>query len=430
LVAATAPIALIGLGLMLYNALRFDSPFEFGWRYQLAGEEQLMRRMFSLHFLWFNFRIYFLEPARWSAHFPFVHARLLPSVPAGHEHEMECFGVLTTVPLVWLALAAPLAWRNRSGSTDPALGWFLTAAALQFGICALTLGLICCAGVRYELDFLPALVLLAVIGILGLERAVATPGAAVTHRPVRRRLVRWGWSLLLAFSVVFNLFVSVARSAQAHDNFGAFLLRVGRTQEAFEQYQQALRLRPDDAEAHNNLGGILEQMGQMSVAVGYYKEAVRLNPYYFQARSSLGLALAQQGMMREAIEQFEAALRIRPDDAETHYDLGLALAQESRIPEAIEQFKQVLRVRPDDFDAHNGLGAALAQVGRMPEAIEQFEQVLRIKPDYAEAHYNVGIALEKTGRVPEAIQHYEQALRLRPDLAAARNALARLQGSQ
>jgi hypothetical protein len=31
LLAAAGPLALVGLGLMLYNALRFDNPFEFGW---------------------------------------------------------------------------------------------------------------------------------------------------------------------------------------------------------------------------------------------------------------------------------------------------------------------------------------------------------------------------------------------------------------
>ena len=37
LLAATGPITCIGLGLMLYNALRFDNPFEFGVRYQLPA---------------------------------------------------------------------------------------------------------------------------------------------------------------------------------------------------------------------------------------------------------------------------------------------------------------------------------------------------------------------------------------------------------
>ena len=41
LLASTGPLVLIGLGLMLYNALRFGSPFEFGWRYQLAGKRQI-----------------------------------------------------------------------------------------------------------------------------------------------------------------------------------------------------------------------------------------------------------------------------------------------------------------------------------------------------------------------------------------------------
>ena len=40
LLAATGPIVLIGLGLMLYNVLRFDNPFEFGWHYQLSGQRQ------------------------------------------------------------------------------------------------------------------------------------------------------------------------------------------------------------------------------------------------------------------------------------------------------------------------------------------------------------------------------------------------------
>ena len=51
------------------------------------------------------------------------------------------FGVLTNIPLVWLALAVPLAWRNRSGQAASILRWFVTAVALLFGICALTLGL-------------------------------------------------------------------------------------------------------------------------------------------------------------------------------------------------------------------------------------------------------------------------------------------------
>ena len=185
LTAATGPIILIGLGLMLYNALRFDNPFEFGVRYQLAGQRQVTRQFLSLRYLWFNFRVFFLEPAHWSGRFPFVHDITVPPLPAGYDTQpKQPFGVLANIPLTWLALAAPLAWRGRSGQERGALRWFVTAVALLFGICAVTLGLFWSASFRYEVDFLPALVLLAVVGILGFERALTTPGLWRGDQPV------------------------------------------------------------------------------------------------------------------------------------------------------------------------------------------------------------------------------------------------------
>src|SRR5208283_4385619 len=40
LLAATVPISLIASGLMLYNARRFDNPFEFGIHYQLLADQR------------------------------------------------------------------------------------------------------------------------------------------------------------------------------------------------------------------------------------------------------------------------------------------------------------------------------------------------------------------------------------------------------
>jgi hypothetical protein len=194
LLAAIIPIVLIGLGLMLYNFLRFDNPFEFGMRYQLGPTRQVTAQYFNPRYLWFNFRVNFLEPARWSTRSPFVHDIAAPSLPAGYGSLQTIFGALTNIPLVWLALAAPLAWRSQSGSVAAILRWFVTAIAMLFAMSALTLGFFSHAAMRYEVDFLPSLLLLAVVGILGLERALA-------GRLAVRRAARCGWGLLLGFSV-------------------------------------------------------------------------------------------------------------------------------------------------------------------------------------------------------------------------------------
>src|ERR1017187_5129044 len=173
LVAATGPVLLIGLGLMLYNYRRFGDPFEFGVRYQLGGQGQASQQFFSGRYLWFNFRVYFLEPVRWSIRSPFVHPIVVPPLPSGYTQANNACGILTNIPLVWLALAVPLARRSRTGPSASVLRWFVATLVILIGTSALTLGFFCGANFRYEVDFLPALVWLAVIGILGVERSLA-----------------------------------------------------------------------------------------------------------------------------------------------------------------------------------------------------------------------------------------------------------------
>jgi tetratricopeptide (TPR) repeat protein len=423
LVAAIAPIVLVGLGLMFYNALRFDSPFEFGQHYQLAAVPSATFQYFRPHFFWFNFRVYFLEPARWSARFPFVHKIAVPPLPVGYKQVEYPFGILTNIPLVWLAAAVPLAWRRRSGAEASTLRSFVAAGAWLFVVCALPLGFFSSAIIRYEVDFLPALMLLAVVGLLGLERALI-------GQPVWRRAARWGWGALLSFSIAFNLLASIQVSAGRQCALGVALAQGGRVPEAIQSFREALRLDPDFPAAHDQLGRALEQSGRAAEAVEHYKQAVLLRPDYVAAQVDLGNALLRMDNLQDAIAQYEQALRIKPDYAEAHYNLGDVFLKGGKISDAIGHYEQALRIKPDYAEAHCNLGIALVRLGKPQEAMGHWEQALRIKPDYAEAHYNLGIALGRAGRIPEAIEHLQQALRIKPGFTQAQNALARLQARQ
>jgi tetratricopeptide (TPR) repeat protein len=458
LAAAVGPITLVGVGLMLYNLLRFDNPLEFGLRYQLSSKRLIAQQFLSLRYLWFNFRVYFLEPARWSAPFPFVHGIRVPPMPSGYCDAQEPFGVLTNIPLVWLALAAPLAWRGRTGQARSVLRWFVMAVALLFGVCALTVGLLWNSAIRYEVDWLPALVLLAVVGILGLERRLtATSKSGQADRPIWRRAVRWGWGVLLGISVVFNLLVGAEIWAYAgcglgtvladggrvsegvevlqkslrikpdyadgQQALGTALLLAGRAEDAIRPLREAVHLQPDFAEAHYNLGVALGRAGQGQEAIQQCEQAVRLKPDFAEAHNGLGLALMQTGNLPEAIGQYEQAVQLKPDFAAAHYNLGIALLRLGKVQEAAEHWEQALRIKPDYAEAHNNLGSALLQAGKVPEAIEQYEQAVRLKPDYAEAQYNLGIVFSQIGRLQEAAGHYEQAVRIKPDYVEAHNNL-------
>jgi tetratricopeptide (TPR) repeat protein len=431
LLAAIVPITLIGLGLMIYNERRFDNPFEFGWHYQLAPSSQMTSTPFSLRYFWFNLRVYFLEPVRWSRHFPFTQDIVAPPLPAGHYPVEDAFGILTNTPFVWLALAVPLAWRSRSGQATSTLRWFVTAVALLVGICAVTMATFFAASMRYEVDFLPALVLLAAIGIMGLERALGPNSESrLADRPGWRRVARWSWGVLGAFSVIFNLLATVQLYANERWEFGTALAQAGRVREAIPVFEEVVRLKLNNAVANVNLGNAYLQTDRAPDAAAQFERALSIKPNYPEAHYNLGIALEKSGRVPEAIEQYEQALRINPNYAEAHEILGIALAKTGEFENAIAQYEQALRIRPDYAEAHYNCGVALVRLGKAPEAISHWEQALQIEPDYAEAHFNLALALEKSGRTPEAIEHYQQALKLRPDFMPARNALTRLGASQ
>jgi tetratricopeptide (TPR) repeat protein len=414
LAAAAIPISLIGLGLMLYNALRFDNPLEFGQQYQLPLRPLLAQ--FRPSYLWFNIRVGFLEPARWSGHFPFVDDIAPLAPPTGYSDVQHPFGILTNIPLVWLALAAPLAWRRRSADVRSKLRWFLAAVALLFGMCALPLVLHHSMCSRYQMEFAPPLVLLAVIGVFALDRALA--GQAVW-----RRAARCGWGLLLVFSTAFNLLATFQVQTETHTLFGNALARTGSVDPAIAQYQQALECKPENLEAHGGLGCLLLQKGRVEEANAHFQSALELAPDDAQAHRRLGGFLLGYGRADEAIAQYQKALQIEPDILEAQGGLGCLLLQKGRVVEANTHLQKALELEPDHAEAHSDLGDFLLRNGRADEAIPQYQKALQIKPGETEVLYNLGNALLQAGRGDEAISRFQEALAIEPKSTAVLNNL-------
>jgi hypothetical protein len=307
LLCALGPLVLCGIGIMIYNQQRFGSAADFGEHYQLGLYRQDTAQHFSPDFFGFNVWVYFLEPAQWSGHFPFVGeiAKWL-TPPAGHGPVEDPFGVLANIPVLLFAGAAPLAWRDRPEGARAALRGFVVAAAVLFGTSALTLCLFYGNCSRYEMDFLPALALLAVGGILGLERALAS-----------RRSWLWAgraaWGLSLIFSAAFVAGMSLERYADQRYRLGNALMASHRTAEAITQYELALRFKPDFADDCANLGA----------------------------------ALVRSGRVAEAIERDEQALRLAPNAALTHYNLAGALRMAGREQEAQAEYQKAIWLRPE-----------------------------------------------------------------------------------
>ena len=373
LIPALLPVTLIGLGLLLYNKMRFGDPLEFGQRFLLAAHREDTPQHFGLSYLWFNFRVYFLEPARWNLRLPFVHDIPCPPLPLGHGGIEHPFGVLLNLPFVWLGLLAPLSWRSRPAENRAAMSWFVGAVILFLGASTVTILLYYTACLRYQADFVPALALLAVLGLFGLEQAVA-------GRPAWRWPIRCGWGFLLAFSLLFTCCASLDRHAEAHTLAASLLQERGHASEALFELRAAAKIRPDDPPTQSELGIALFQAGEVEESLSHFRRAVALEPDSAEARNNLGNAYLQTSRLEEAVLEFQKAAQIAPSDAEAQHNWALALLHGGLSDEAMRHFEQAVRIEPGLADDHLMLGDLLAQKGLSREAASHYEAALKLKP--------------------------------------------------
>ncbi|MGC2448653.1 MAG: tetratricopeptide repeat protein [Candidatus Sulfotelmatobacter sp.] len=166
-------------------------------------------------------------------------------------------------------------------------------------------------------------------------------------------------------------------------------------QEALARHNAAKN--PGDFEAHYNLAAMLQAKNQMEAAIDEYETAVRLRPDDAVANNGLGAALLAYGQPRPATAALRTAIEARPDYAEAHYNLGIALTQLGDMESAAEEFRAVLKLQPDDANAEANLGAALAELQRYPEAKLHFERALQLNPKQPDAKENLD-ALQKVMR--------------------------------
>ena len=283
LTAAIIPAMMVGAGLATYNVLRFDSPFEFGWHYCLTDIQNTSLQPFSLHYLWFNFRLYFLQPLYWNNSFPFIHGRVLSPEPSHYYGVVNPYcGVLLNCPLVWAALAVSLLWGRGATTQTLPLRSFLWAMVLLFATCALTLCCFFCGSSSYLSDFAPTLMLLAIIGACAME-------SALKGKNHWCHLVRLSWCLLLAYSITVSILVGFKTHAYSNYIAANSLYNGGRNAEAIAHFEKAVALDPNPGFFYTGLGNAYAKSGRGDEAIIEYEKAVERDPGNVEAMYYLTL---------------------------------------------------------------------------------------------------------------------------------------------
>ncbi|MBN2272606.1 MAG: tetratricopeptide repeat protein [Sedimentisphaerales bacterium] len=171
---------------------------------------------------------------------------------------------------------------------------------------------------------------------------------------------------------------------------GNEFFKAGDTDNAIEEYNNALQLNPTNATAHRQLGFL-----------------------FYNAKN----------MYKEGMEHYRKAMESDPNDPRIHHDLGMALLHQRQFDLAAAHLQVALRGMPQGLDKQynllsmrRSLGEAMLGKGDFEQAELNLSEAVRIDPDNAKAHYLLAGALAQRWKLEQALTHYNKAVSIDPQI--------------
>ena len=193
------------------------------------------------------------------------------------------------------------------------------------------------------------------------------------------------------------LFAELARQrpiAATHVLIGRTYRDYGEHARARVELKKALALDPRARRAHYYLGMVaaIEDLASLDVAISEFQEELKLAPDDLPTNLSLGLALVMARRYPEALAPLSKAVRWEPPQASAFHFLGRALVALERPAEAKPALERALelarRAGREDSQLRNveyQLGLALRQLGQTKAAAAHFAEAERLTAKVAES---------------------------------------------
>ena len=170
--------------------------------------------------------------------------------------------------------------------------------------------------------------------------------------------------------------------------------------------------------------------GRSTEAIQAFQSALRLEPEHFWSHYFLALCYLDQRHPSEAVAHLTAAVGHRPDFAWIYLLRGYAYGELNQFDTAEADFAKARQLGANDYGFYINRGAMRLRRGRLNEAIDDFKHAISLRPEQYQAYVNLAEAHRLKKEYPQALKELDIAIERSPTVAGPHRVRAQIQFDQ
>ncbi len=196
---------------------------------------------------------------------------------------------------------------------------------------------------------------------------------------------------------------------------------------SIEEFQQALKMDPENINVHNSLGVCYGLLGEFEKAKLEFNSAVKLDHGEVMAWYNMGFTHMLNGDRHKALDLFLKANAINQDVFEITFQTG-RLLMEMKQPESGKKFlKRAAALEPASGAVFRYLGECYTEIGDIDAAIAAYKKAIKYNPSDAASLSAVGCLFAEQEENPDiALMFCRESIQLAPENGLFRYRLGQL----
>ena len=193
-----------------------------------------------------------------------------------------------------------------------------------------------------------------------------------------------------------NIVDNVPGNWRAQYNYGVYMYKTEKYEEAIHHLKKAIQLEPRHLFAYVELGLAYTRTGEYDAAIIQFNTVKRLTPDWPAVYDNLGYLYSKKGENKKALMHYNKAVLLDPENVDTRLRIGYLYASLGDFQTAINHFQKVLSLSEEHrFEMLNNMGIYYAKMGEYDNAVLHFKDALYMKPNSKELLFNLELAQKK-----------------------------------